>query len=43
MSDDKSNNGEESINFIPLIIFEKYIEVTDLGIEYLKSFNNKVM
>ena len=43
MSDDKLNTDEESINFIPLIIFEKYIEVTDLGIEYLKSFNNKVM
>jgi len=43
MSDDKPNIVEESINFIPLIIFEKYIEVTDLGIEYLKSFNNKVM
>ena len=36
------NNNDETINFIPLIIFEKYIEITDVGIEYLKSFNNKV-
>ena len=36
-------NNNESINFIPLIIFEKNIEITDGGIEYLKSFNNKVM
>ena len=43
MSDDKANNNNETINLIPLIIFEKSIEVTDCGIEYLKSFNNKVM
>ena len=38
----KKDNYEE-INFIPLIIFEKNIEVTDDGIEYLKSFINKVI
>ena len=37
------NNNNEEINFIPLIIFEKNIEITDDGIEYLKSFNNKVI
>ena len=36
------NNNEEIIDFIPLILFEKYIEITDDGIEYLKSFNNNV-
>jgi hypothetical protein len=35
--------GEEKIGFIPLILFEKYIEITDNGIEYLKSFNNNVI
>ena len=35
-------NEKEIINFIPLIIFEKVIEVTDVGIEYLKLLNNKV-
>ena len=38
----KKDNYEE-INFIPLIIFEKNIVITDDGIEYLKSFNNKVI
>ena len=33
----------ETIDFIPLILFEKYIEITDSGIEYLKSFSNKVI
>jgi hypothetical protein len=37
------NNNEEIIDFIPLILFEKYIEITDNGIEYLKSFNNNVI
>ena len=34
---------DESINFIPLILFEKYIEITDNGIEFLNSFNNNVI
>jgi len=34
---------DEEINFIPLILFEKYIEITDNGIEFLKSFNNNVI
>ena len=34
---------DETIDFIPLILFEKYIEITDSGIEYLKSFNNNVI
>ena len=38
----KKDNYEE-INFIPLIIFEKNIVIIDDGIEYLKSFNNKVI
>ena len=33
---------EEDLYFIPLMIFEKYIEITDKGIEFLNSFNNKV-
>lgn len=33
---------DETISLIPLILFEKYIEIIDDGIEYLKSFNNKV-
>ena len=37
------NINNEEINFIPLIIFEKHIEITDDGIEYLKSFINKVI
>jgi hypothetical protein len=37
------NNNEEVIDFIPLILFEKYIEITDNGIEHLKSFNNNVI
>ena len=41
MKDDNINN-KETVNFIPLIIFEKLIEVTDVGIEYLKLLNNKV-
>ena len=41
MKNDAINENEE-INFIPLLIFEKYIEISDAGIEYLKSFNNKV-
>jgi hypothetical protein len=39
----QKNNKIERVNYIPLIIYEKYIEITDIGIEYLKSFNNKVM
>ena len=42
MSDINLDNNNELVNFIPLIIFEKYIEITDDGIEYLKSFNNKI-
>ena len=42
MSDINLDNNNELVNFIPLIIFEKYIEITDVGIEYLKSFSNKV-
>lgn len=38
-----NNQNEETIDFIPLILFEKYIEITDNGIEYLKSFSNKVI
>ena len=37
-----ANKEIQEINFIPLLIFEKYIEISDVGIEYLKSFNNKV-
>ena len=37
------NDNEEIVDFIPLILFEKYIEITDNGIEYLKSFNNNVI
>lgn len=44
MTDSNINNqNNDTINFIPLIIFEKYIEITDVGIEYLKSFKNKVI
>ena len=44
MTDNNINNQKnESVNFIPLIIFEKSIEITDVGIEYLKSFKNKVI
>ena len=44
MTDDNINNqNNDSVIFIPLIIFEKYIEITDVGIEYLKSFINKVI
>lgn len=39
---DNIDKEKEQINFIPLLIFEKYIEITDVGIEYLKSFSNKV-
>jgi hypothetical protein len=35
--------NEEEIYFIPLMIFEKYIEITDKGIEYLNSFTDKVI
>ena len=38
-----SEKEDDSINFIPLILFEKYIEITDKGIEFLKSFNNNVI
>ena len=38
-----SYENNENINFIPLIIFKKYLEITDVGIEYLKSFKNKVI
>ena len=34
---------DDTINFIPLILFEKYIEITDSGIEFLRSFNNNVI
>ena len=37
------SNEIETVNYIPLIIYEKYIEITDIGIEYLKSYNNKVI
>ncbi len=40
---EKEKKKEEAIYFIPLILFEKYIEITDSGIEYLKSFNNNVI
>ena len=43
MEEKIKNNNNEEINYIPLIIFEKDIEITDDGIEYLKSFNNKVI
>ena len=43
MEEKIKNNNNEDINYIPLIIFEKDIEITDDGIEYLKSFNNKVI
>ncbi len=43
MEDKTNNNNKEEINFIPLIILDKNIEITDAGIEYLKSFNNKVI
>jgi len=32
----------EKIDLIPLILFEKYLEITYSGIEYLKSFSDKV-
>ena len=38
----KIDTKVDIIDFIPLILFEKYIEITDNGIEFLKSFNNKV-
>lgn len=43
MEDKQNNNNKEEINFIPLIIFDKDIQITDEGIAYLKSFNNKVI
>ena len=43
MEEKIKNNNNEEINYIPLIIFEKDIEITDDGIEYLKSFNNKLI
>ena len=33
---------DEKIDLIPLILFEKYLEITYSGIEYLKSFRDKV-
>ena len=33
---------DEKIDLIPLILFEKYLEITYSGIEYLKSFSDKV-
>ena len=33
---------DEKIDLIPLILFEKYLEITYSGIEYLKSFKDKV-
>ena len=43
MEEKIQNKNEEEINFIPLIVLNKNIEITDDGIEYLKSFNNKVI
>ena len=43
MEEKIQNKNEEEINFIPLIVLNKNIEITDAGIEYLKSFNNKVI
>ena len=39
---EKEEKIDEAIELIPLILFEKYIEITDYGIEYLKKFNNNV-
>lgn len=44
MSENKSiSTSNEEIFFIPLMIFEKYLEITDKGIEFLNTFNNKVI
>ena len=37
------NQIDETVNFIPLIIFEKYLEIIDNGMEFLNNFNNKVI
>ena len=42
-NNDLINQSEETVNFIPLIIFEKYIEIIDNGIELLNNFNNRVI
>jgi hypothetical protein len=42
-NNDLTNQSEEIVNFIPLIIFEKYIEIIDNGIELLNNFNNRVI
>jgi hypothetical protein len=43
MEDKQNNHNKDEVNFIPLIIFDKDIQITDEGIAYLKSFNNKVI
>ena len=34
MEEKIQNNNKEEINFIPLIVLHKNIEITDVGIEY---------